>query len=294
MKRIVRLAVFLMIPIALLKPRNKVGCVVALFMLSAWTASALDVRVMSYNIRYGTAGDGANDWSNRRELLIVQLRTLGPELIGMQEALRFQIDEVREALPHFGEVGIGRDGGEKGEYSCILYDTRRFEVVDSGTFWLSETPEKRSQNWGSACVRICTWALLADRKTGETFIHYNTHLDHQSAEARLRSVQLINKRIAAGTADVPFVLTGDFNAPETSPPLKFLKKEHLIDTFRVLHPNAVEVGTFNRFKGDKSGAKIDYILVEPGTKVIEAGIDFTMPQGRCISDHFPVTATLNL
>lgn len=271
------------------------SAVAILFMVNAM-ARAHDVKVMTYNIRYGSAGDGENAWNNRRELMIDQLRQAGADTIGLQEALRFQIDEIRKALPQYGEVGIGRDGGKKGEYSCILYDARKFEVLDSGTFWLSETPEIRSQDWSSACARICTWALLKSRETGETFSHYNTHLDHQSAEARLKGVQLIAQRIATRKREVPFVLTGDFNSAEDSPPLLYLKGEQgavrVVDTFRVMHPDAKEVGTFNRFQGDKSGAKIDYILVSPETKVLAAEIDFTMPDGRCISDHFAVTATI--
>ncbi|MBN2685979.1 MAG: endonuclease/exonuclease/phosphatase family protein [Pontiellaceae bacterium] len=271
---------------------------VAMLFLSG-TANALEVKVMNYNIRYGSADDGDNSWTNRSSWLIAQLKEQAPQVIGMQEALRFQLDEIRAALPYYGEVGIGRDGGEKGEYSCILYDTRRFSVTHSGTFWLSETPEKRSQDWDSACVRICTWALLKDKETGETFYHFNTHLDHQSAAARLNGVRLIAQRIAERKADAPFVLTGDFNAAENSPPLKWLKGKVedqppvvLVDTFRVLHPDAKTVGTFNRFRGDNSGAKIDYILTEPTTKVLDAEIDFSMPEGRCISDHYPVTATI--
>ncbi len=266
----------------------------------AGSVQALDLKVMSYNIRYGTAGDGENDWKNRRQPVIDQIQRQAPEMLGLQEALRFQIDEIREALPHYGEVGIGRDGGEKGEYSCILYDTRKFEVLDSGTFWLSETPEKRSQNWDAACVRICTWALLKSKTTGETFYHFNTHLDYRSAEARLKGIQLIAQRIAARKPEVPFVLTGDFNTAEDSLPIQYLKgKAHdsktpvvMVDAFRVLHPDAKEVGTFNRFQGDKRGAKIDYIMTTSSTKVLAADIDFSMPAGRCISDHFAVTATV--
>ena len=277
------------------------ACVLVL--LGGAVAHAREARVMSYNIRYGTAHDGDDAWVNRRALLIEQLRRQAADTIGMQEALRFQIDEIRAALPHYGEVGIGRDGGEAGEYSCILFDIRKFRVQESGTFWLSETPDERSRDWDSACVRICTWALLADRETGETFYHYNTHLDHQSAEARLNGVRLIAQRIASGKPDVPFVLTGDFNAAEESPPVGYLKGEGvdgngnktpvaMVDTFRVLHPDAQEVGTFNRFRGEKGGAKIDYIMAAPETKVLAAEIDFSMPDGRCVSDHFAVTATL--
>ncbi len=112
-------------------------------------------------------------------------------------------------------------------------------------------------------------------------------------------MRLIALRISERKADAPFVLTGDFNAAESSPPVKWLKGEAedqllviMVDTFRVLHPDEKTVGTFNRFKGDKSGAKIDYILTAPETKVLEAEIDFSMPEGRCISDHYPVTATI--
>ncbi|MBN2163793.1 MAG: endonuclease/exonuclease/phosphatase family protein [Pontiellaceae bacterium] len=272
-------------------------------LLTAPVSQALDVNVMSYNIRYGTAGDGENDWNSRRELLIGQLGRSGADTIGLQEALRFQIDEIRAALPQYGEVGIGRDGGEAGEYSCILYDATRFEVLDSGTFWLSETPEICSKGWEAACVRICTWALLSERATGERFYHYNTHLDHMSEEARLNGVRLVSRRIDAGDRTVPFVLTGDFNAAEDSRPVRYLKGEAcddltawthvtMVDTFRVLHPLETTVGTFNRFQGETGGAKIDYILTAPEVTVLAAAIDHSMPGGRCVSDHFAVTASL--
>ncbi len=269
-----------------------------LFVWAGHAVAALDVKVMTYNVRYGTAGDGANGWNSRRPLMIDQLRRQAPDTLGLQEALRFQIDDIRKALPQYGEIGIGRDGGTNGEYSCILYDTRKLDVLESGTFWLSNTPEKRSQDWGSACVRICTWALLADKTTGKPFYHYNTHLDHQSAEARLNGIKLIADRIAKRKPDAPFVLTGDFNAGEACPPLRYLTGVEspvvLADSFRILHADAAEVGTFNRFQGDKSGAKIDYILVSPETKVLSADIDYSMPDGRCISDHFAVSATVCL
>lgn len=282
---------------------NRLFVLVTALFLWAGGAQALEVDVMSYNIRYGTAGDGDNAWAKRSKLLIEQIKSQEPQVIGLQEALRFQLDEIREALPHYGEIGIGRDGGEQGEYSCILYDTRVFEVVKSGTFWLSETPQKCSKGWDAACVRICTWALFEDKESGDRFYHYNTHLDHQSAEARINGASLITKRIAAGDQTLPFVLTGDFNAGEQSHPLRYLKGEAcdlntawtrvpMIDTFRVLHPLETKIGTFNRFKGDTSGAKLDYILTPKTTQVRAAEIDYSMPEGRCISDHFPVTATL--
>ena len=274
----------------------------ALFVLLG-QAVALDVKVMSYNIRYGTAPDGENAWTNRSALLIDQLRQYDADTIGLQEALRFQIDEIRAALPQYDEVGVGREGGTNGEYSCILYDTNRFTKADAGTFWLSSTPGQVSQDWDAACIRICTWALLVEKESGDVFYHYNTHLDHRSETARLNGVYLIAERIHAGDRTVPFVLTGDFNAAEESPPLRYLKGETcdydsartrvpMVDSFRVLHPLEQNVGTGNGFRQGSGGAKIDYIMTAPESKVLAAGIDFSMPGGRYISDHFPVTATL--
>ena len=275
---------------------KKIGLTVLALLIHIGDASALEIKGMTYNIRYGTADDGENSWTQRKALLIQQVKETGPDTLGLQEALRFQINDIRAALPQYEEVGIGREGGEKGEYSCILYNKERFKLVESGTFWLSETPEQCSESWESACVRICTWALLADLKTGARFYHFNTHLDHRSAEARLKGVQLIAQRIAARKEGLPFILTGDFNAAESSPPLQWLKSTEspvpMVDTYRVLHPEARTVGTFNRFKRDQSGAKIDYILTAPDVNVLAAEIDFSMPEGRCISDHYPVTACL--
>lgn len=279
------------------------GVLCASFLLGPFTGSAMEVMVMSYNVRYDTTQDGANSWTHRRDLMIDQLREASPGTLGLQEALRSQIDDLRAALPHYGEAGIGRDGGEAGEYSCILYDTRQFDLRDSGTFWLSETPDRPSRDWESACPRVCTWALLADKKTGETFYHFNTHLDHESAQARLNGIRLILQRIAARGSAAPFVLTGDLNASETDPVLAYVLGAEaapagarppleVVDTFRILHPDATETGTFNGFVGDRSGGKIDYVLTSPVVGVIEAGIDHSMPGGRCISDHFPVYARL--
>lgn len=261
--------------------------------------SVLDVAVMTFNVRCGTAKDGDNDWTHRRELFCATVAQQAPDVLGVQEAFRFQLDDIRQALPGYGEVGEGRDGGVKGEYSAILYRTERFAVVDSGTFWLSDTPEVPSQTWGNACVRICTWARLQDRQTGQAFYLYNTHLDHKSQPSREKSVRLIAGRVARRAPDDPFVITGDFNVGEDNPALLHLlgKGEEAspiatVDSFRVLHPDAKEVGTFHGFRGGTNGAKIDYILVPPTTEVLAAEILHGNREGHYPSDHFPVTASL--
>jgi len=260
-----------------------------------------EIEVMSFNIRYGSANDGENSWNNRKALVFDLIRHESPDVIGLQEALRFQLDEIVKAVPGYDQIGIGREGGDKGEFSAILYKKSRFDVAESDTFWLSDTPDKPTITWGNTCVRICTWAKFIDKKSNEVFYHFNTHLDHRSQPSREKSAQLIARRIQERTNGSPFVLTGDFNAGEDNPAILYLKgisevEEKcpvvMVDTFRVLYPDEKVVGTFNGFKGDSGGAKIDYIFTPPGLKVLKAAIIRPGKGAPCPSDHFPVSATL--
>ena len=178
-----------------------------------------EVRLMSFNIRYGSANDGPNRWPNRRELVFDVLRNHRPDCVGLQEALDYQIKAICDAVEGYGLIGVGRDDGKsKGEFSAILYRKDRFEVSESGTFWLSDTPEKpASITWGNACTRICTWARLVEKQSGRAFYMFNTHFDHVSQPSREKSAVLIVERIAARKHDEPFVLTGDFNVGEENP-----------------------------------------------------------------------------
>ena len=234
---------------------------------------------MSFNIRYGTAKDGDNHWSARREMLFDLIRERDADLVGLQEALAFQIDEILAAVPGYAVVGVGRDdGGRAGELSAILFKVGRFRVADAGTFWFSDTPEvPASKSWGNNITRICTWARLIDRD-GRGFYHFNLHLDHESQPSRERSTALLRQRIEARAfpAD-PVVVTGDFNVGERNAALTALVSKGnstapFVDTYRVLHPDETVVGTFTGFKmGNTEGDKIDYVLVQPGAEVIERG-----------------------
>lgn len=265
------------------------------------TARFLDVRIMTFNIRTGRAKDGENDWSHRKLFVSDVIRQYSPDVLGVQEAFRFQLDALNRRLPEYGEVGIGRDGGTKGEYSAILYKKERFDVTESGTFWLSDTPKKPSKHWGNAYRRICTWAHLTDKKSKRSLYVYNTHLDHKSQRAREEGVQLIMKYVKERTHQDPFVLTGDFNAGEDNPVIEYLKGTGssvnptyatVVDSFRILHPDKKVAGTFNGFRGQLDGPKIDYIFVTPDTRTLEATIVRTNMDGHYPSDHFPVTAQL--
>jgi endonuclease/exonuclease/phosphatase family metal-dependent hydrolase len=269
--------------------------------------AAAPLTVMTFNIRYGTANDGENHWTRRREQLFDTVRAADADLIGLQEALRFQIDEILAAVPGYGVVGVGRDDGKaRGEMSAILFRTARFHVAESGTFWFSDTPETPgSTTWGNRITRISSWARLVDTD-GRGFYHFNLHLDHESQPSREKSTALLLARIGARrVAAEPVIVTGDFNVGEGNPALHTLvgvpgraataPPAAFVDTFRVLHPDEREVGTFTGFEyGKTSGEKIDYVLVQPGTEVISAGIVRASRDGHYPSDHFPVVARIRL
>ena len=160
---------------------------------SAENAGELELRVMSFNIRNGNAYDGENHWDLRKELVYDVISDYSADVLGLQEAVRFQLDAFNQNLPEYGEVGIGSEGGTDGQYSAILYLKERFDVDESGTFWISETPSVPSKSWGSAHMRICTWARLVDKDTAHPFYVYNVHLDDGSQSAREKGVQQIMK-----------------------------------------------------------------------------------------------------
>ena len=257
------------------------------------------LTVMTFNIRYGTAKDGENEWSKRRDMLFEVIRDGRPDLLGLQEALDFQIDEILAAVSGYAVVGVGRDdGAEKGEYSAILFRTERFHVAEAGTFWFSDTPTvPGSRSWGNQITRISSWARFIDRD-GRGFYHFNLHLDHQSQPSRERSTVLLRGRIDTRTVPDPVIVTGDFNVGEANPALATLtggSGAPFVDTFRVLHPDVKDVGTFSGFKVGSIGPdKIDYVLVAPGTEVLAAEIVRFSRDGRYPSDHFPVTARVRL
>jgi len=276
------------------------------------TPDRLELNVLTFNIRYGTANDGENRWDNRRDMVFDVLQNHAPDLVGLQEALRFQLDQIAAALPEFAEVGVGRDDGRTaGEYAAILFRRDRFALLDSGTFWLSDTPEiTASKHWGNSITRICTWARLIDKQTAHSFYFFNTHFDHRSQPSRLQSAALITQRILAREHPDPFVLTGDFNAAEDNPAIQYLKgstdltgNPHgnltplpLIDTFRARHPNAEHVGTAGGFevRDPPRGAKIDYIFTATDHRILQADIIHDQKNNRYPSDHRPVTAQIQL
>ncbi len=287
----------MIVSVALLQSMLVVGVPLSSTNLSSPAPASDPLNVMTFNIRYGTAQDGENRWNARRDLLFDVIREQDPDVLGLQEALDFQVDEIVAALPAYAALGVGRDDGRRaGEYAAILFRKDRLRVAESGTFWFSDTPAiPGSRSWGNSITRICTWARFVDRD-GRAFWHFNVHLDHQSQPSRERSALLLRQRIDARSAPAePVIVTGDFNVGETNPALESLRAAGMLDTYRVVHPDERRVGTYTGFKqGNDAGDKIDYVIVQPGTTVLRADIIRTARDGRYPSDHFPVVARLAL
>ena len=260
---------------------------------------ALDV--MSFNVRYGTAPDGAHAWPLRRTLVFAVIASQSPEVLGVQEALRFQLDEIRAAHPQLAELGVGRDDGvQAGEYTAILYDSDRLQVLESGTFWLSDSPATPgSMTWGNRYPRTVTWARMRERGADQPFLVVNTHWDHESQEARARSADQITGWLATHAAGEPVVVMGDFNAGPSNPAFQRLRDRGgggapLRDTFAELHPGTRRVGTYHAYEGDRSGERIDAILISADWDLLSAAVDTTSSDGLYPSDHFPVIASIRL
>lgn len=273
-------------------------------LLAAGVPSAAgDLKVMSYNIRYGTAKDGENHWDKRREFLVETIKTLNPDLLGTQETLGFQRDFLAAALPTHEVLAAGReDGKEKGETTAILWRKDRFQKVDGGHFWLSETPaQPGSMGWDTSLPRMATWVRLKEKTNeGKLVLWVNTHFDHKGPVARLESAKLIRERLTELGKDCSLIVTGDFNAGEGSAPYEALlgfrenDQVHVVDSLRVAHPTPQEnEGTTTPFEAaPNKGARIDWIAVSRDWKVISATIEHPDREGRTPSDHFPVTAIL--
>lgn len=263
-----------------------------------------DVRVMSYNIRYGTANDGENHWDKRKEFLIETIKAFDPDLLGTQETLGFQRDYLAAQLAGYEVLGVGRDDGkEKGEMTALYFKRSRFEKLDGGHFWLSETPDvPGSKNWDAALTRMVTWVKLRDKQApkAKPLVFFNTHFDHRGEQARLESARLLRRRVVELSKDSRVIVTGDFNAGEDSPPYQAFfgmqdgKPGPVTDVYRKVQPTrAANEGTFSSFKAEStSGPRIDWIGVAAGWTVVSAEIDRTARDGRTPSDHFAMKAVV--
>ncbi|TWT78293.1 Endonuclease/Exonuclease/phosphatase family protein [Posidoniimonas polymericola] len=271
---------------------------VAILGIAATRAAADEpLKAMTFNIRYGTANDGENRWPLRREAVAETIRRCDPDLLGVQEALDFQLDYLDQQLDGYEVIGVGRDDGRRrGEFAALLVRSDRLEVVDWGTRWLSDRPEEPgSKTWGGDLPRIYTWANLRDKPSGRELHVVNAHWDHRSQESREKSAQAILEHLdgVASGRDLAIVM-GDFNAGPENPAIQQLRADGsgLRDTWAAVHPDAARPSTFNGFRLPATGPQIDWLLVGPGWQVQSAAVIQNLIEGKMPSDHFPMTAVI--
>lgn len=268
----------------------------AMFLPAKTYAQHEQLTIATFNIRYDNPQDAPNNWDNRKEVVADLIQFHGFDVFGIQEGLQHQVKFLDEQLEDFDYVGVGRDDGkEKGEYSAIFYNKEKFKVVDSNTFWLSPDTTKPNKGWDAALPRICTWAKLEDKNSGQQFYFFNTHFDHVGVEARQESGKLILSKIKeADKAGIPVILTGDFNVDQENPAYLLLKdSEELKDCFEAASLRYANNGTFNSFDSSKSSdRRIDHIFVSEFLTVEKYGILTDTYHNLYPSDHFPVMAVI--
>ena len=229
--------------------------------------SSIALRAMTFNLRRRRWSDGEHQWGRRREAAAGVIRRWRPDVIGTQEGLGDQMADLLAASEGYAMVGEGRLGGAEDEFNAILYREERFDVLDRGNFWLSETPDvPGSMSWGNYCPRMVTWARFADRESGERFSVYNTHLDHASPGARRKSAALLHARMPR--ADEPVVLTGDFNSLPKSRVYRILERAGFVDALRLAEERKPERwgATFHHWTG-RGLYRIDYIFLKQVIRV---------------------------
>jgi len=254
-----------------------------------------DVKVMSFNIRLSVESDKENAWTERKADVAELLMYYHPDFFGVQEALPEQMRDMKASLNNYSYVGVGRDDGkEKGEFSALFYDTEKLQVVKSGTFWLSETPEKPSKGWDAAYNRVCTYAVFKDKKSKKEFLAMNIHFDHVGNVARVKSSELILKKAKElNPKNLPLVLSGDFNLTEDTEPIQILSK-NLEDTFyKAEKKHYGPAGTFTGFNiSEVPKERIDYIFVKGFKIKSHRHINDRRENLLYPSDHFPVLVDL--
>ncbi|BFT71851.1 endonuclease/exonuclease/phosphatase family protein [Paenibacillus sp. P36] len=259
--------------------------------------------VMTFNLRYNNPGDGQNAWPNRIDKVAEMIQSHAPLIVGTQEGYYEMLNDLQPKLAEYAWIGEGRFGARENEHCAIFYKQEELTLQQHGQFWLSETPEvTASISWNSGFPRVCTWAIFEHRKTGKRFIVYNTHLDHQSQQARDLGTKVIWAYIAAHHKEhaLPVILMGDFNSRPTDLPIRFLRGETDLDGEQSWLKDAYTqlpdpIGwTAHDFQGGEAGEPIDYIFVSPDVAVVRTLVDRREINGGYPSDHYPVIAQINL
>ncbi len=257
------------------------------------------LKVMSYNL-LRASNYPPHAWPERRPLMQECLRVTAPDILGTQEGGFGQLNDIADDLPEYRWIGLGRDGGSRGEFMAIFYRTERLEALEFNHFWLSDTPDVvGSATWGNTDKRMATWAKFRDRRTKKEFYVFNTYLDNRVQEAREKSARLIRDRVQALRTNLPVFLVGDFNAVAGQNPVYLLLTEgvpNFIDSWTAAPKRVGEgLGTVNSFKEPmKNGLRIDWVLFQGPAKPLAAEVVTFAKNGQFPSDHLPVMASFDL
>lgn len=282
-------------------------------LLPALGLRAQTFTLATYNIRVDNKGDdkAGDGWKQRNPYVAKLIRFHGFDIFGTEEGLYHQLQDLKAQLPGYQYIGVGRDDGKQGgEHSAIFYNTDKFDLIESGNFWLSPTPDRPGKGWDAACVRICTWGVFRLKHTKFKFVYYNLHMDHVGVTARAESAKMIMERIRADKHHLPAVLSGDFNIDQDNDGFKLIDQSGLLsDAWRIAKFRYINMGTFNGFhpEGLSQGERIDHIFLTKEFTVEKYGELTDVYRSESIgadgkvkavartpSDHFPVMVVLKV
>jgi endonuclease/exonuclease/phosphatase family metal-dependent hydrolase len=295
---------------------------VVLILAGCQTYRPINFTVATYNMRYANSSDSVsgNGWVQRYPVIARMVEFHGFDIFGTQECLLHQLKDLKKVLPGYDYIGVGRDDGkDHGEHSAIFYRTDKFELLEKGDFWLSDTPEIPSRGWDASLPRICSWGHFKCKDTGFEFLFFNLHMDDRGQKARVESAYLVQKKMKEINKNLPVILTGDFNVDQHSESYKALVAQgNLYDSYEITDLRYITNGTFNGFSpNDFTEDRIDHVFVSPGFRVIKYGvltdtyrnkvaseekanvkdapekIASETYQARVPSDHFPVEVELS-
>lgn len=274
---------------------NNLGLLLVALTLWSFSGNSQSLTLMTYNIRYDNPDDGPDNWEHRKKDMVDFITDRDPVIFGIQEGMKHQVEYLDQGLPEFSYFGVGRDDGKSaGEFCAIYYQSDQVNLLESGTFWLSETPGNVSVGWDAALPRICTYGLFEDIKSGETFWVFNIHFDHRGVSARTNSATLLTDQIKAiNSQQYPVILMGDFNATVEDKPIQIIKSQ--LKDSKDISKNPVQgpAGTVNGFK-EVEYRVIDFIFCSGFSVLSVEHVEARTSQGRHLSDHLPVIAKVEL
>lgn len=290
--------------------------------LATQAQDSIALKVASYNIRYDNKGDrdNGNAWENRLPVITSLIQYNDFDILGCQEVLAHQFEDLKQQLPAYTFIGVGRDDGKlAGEFAPIVFKSDRFSLLDSGVMWLSETPHMPSKGWDAALPRICTWARLEDKASGKRLWFFNLHLDHVGLQAREESCKLVLQRMRNVVGNDDVLWTGDFNVDQRNSIYQIIQgSDYVVDAYEQAALRYAHNGTFNAFDPNLwTDSRIDHIFVSKTISVqkyavlldtyrsaadqkdVKKGdfpseLSFKNHQARLPSDHFPVVAELTI